>query len=355
MDMEVIVTKDKLSEATSKGIITQNQEECLWNLFITGSNIDAETSKSITRESAFIKMLYYSGTFIIIGAMGWFMNRAWDTWNGAGVAAIALVYALGFILTGRAFSSKSKVLSNLFYVIAVAMTPLFTYGIQKWLGIWPGKYPGDYRDIHTYIKGGWMVMELVTLVVGTVALRYIKIPVAMAIPAFILWYMSMDITPILFGDDYNWINRKYVSITFGAIMIVVAFIIDKRRSVDYGKWLYIFGGVAFWGGLSTFNSSNEWSKFLYFLINVTMMCVGTLLARRVFIIFGSLGCIGYIGHLAYSVFRNSSFFPIALAGFGLFVVFVGWFCHKNRETIKEKIFAITPQAVLNILPQNRSE
>ena len=139
--MKVIITRDKLSEATSKGIITQNQEDDLWNLFITGYNIDPETPKTTMSESAFVKMLYYSGTFVIISAMGWFMNRAWDSWYGAGIATIALVYALVFILTGKAFSNKSKLLSSLFYVMAVTMTPLFTYGIQKWLGIWLGEYP----------------------------------------------------------------------------------------------------------------------------------------------------------------------------------------------------------------------
>ena len=351
--MKVILTKDKLSEATTKGIITQSQAEDLWNLLIIGSSMDTETSESSTRESAFVKMLYYSGTFIIIGALSWFMTKVWDSWYGAGVAGIALLYALGFVLTGRTFARKSKMLSNLFYVMAVAMTPLFTYGIQKWLGIWPGEYPGEYANFHRYIKGGWMMMEVVTLVVGTVALRYIKIPVAMAIPAFILWYMSMDITPLLFGHDYNWTMRKYVSISFGLVMILVAFIIDKGKDMDYGKWLYIFGGISFWGGLTALNSSHEWSKFLYFFINVIMMCVGTLLGRRIFMIFGSVGCIGYIGHLAYAIFQDSAFFPIALAGFGLFVVFIGWFCHKNRVMIREKIFTVTPQAVIKILPGNR--
>jgi len=199
-----------------------------------------------------------------------------------------------------------------------------------------------------------MIMELTTLVVGTVSLRYIKIPLAMAIPAFVLWYMSMDITPLLFGRDYDWNMRKYVSITYGVIMLIIAFSIDSRKKVDYGKWLYIFGCVTFWGGLSILYSLNEWSIFLYFIINVIMMCAGTLLDRNVFIILGSLGCIMYIGHLAYSIFGDSSFFPIALVGFGLSIVFLGWFCNKNHETIRRKIFVITPKAVINILPQNRN-
>lgn len=351
--MKVSVTKEKLTQAIEKGIITPQQAESLWELLKADTNVETETLATNKSESAFVKMLYYSGTFIIIGAMSWFMNKAWDSWHGAGVAAIALVYALGFILTGKSFSKKSKVISHLFYVMAVGMTPLFTYAIQKSLGIWPGVYPGNYGDFHTYIRGGWVIIEWVTLVVGIVALRYIKIPVAMAIPAFILWYMSMDITPILFGNDHNWSNQKYVSIVLGLVMIAVAFVIDNKKSVDYGKWLYIFGGIAFWGGLSTLNSTNEWSKIVYFIINAMMMCIGTLLGRKVFMIFGSLGCIGYIGHLAYSIFWNSSWFPIALAGFGLLVVFIGWFFHKNRDAIREKIFAITPQAVINILPQNR--
>ena len=351
--MKVVITKEKLGEGTEKGIITQQQAEELWKLLSADVNIEAQKSQAIAGESAFVKMLYYSGTFIIIGAMTWFMNRVWDSWHGAGITGITVVYAIGFILTGKAFSKKSKVLSSLFYVMAVAMTPLFTYGMQKWLGIWPGKYPGDYRNFYTYIKGGWMLMELSTLLVGTIALRYIQIPIAMAIPAFVLWYISMDITPILFGQDHNWNNRKYVSIVFGVVMIMVAFIMDNRKTVDYSKWLYIFGGTSFWGGLSTLNSGNEWSNFVYFIINVFLMCAGTLLCRRIFMIFGSLGCIGYIGHLAYSIFQNSAFFPIALAGFGLLIVFLGWFCHKNREAISEKIFVMTPQVVIKMLPQNR--
>ncbi|WP_378953017.1 hypothetical protein [Pelosinus sp. sgz500959] len=351
--MKIIITKDKLSEATSKGIITQRQEEELWNLFCTNSSIDRENSKITPEESTFVKMLYSSGAFIIIGAMSWFMNRAWNSWNGAGIGGIALFYALAFILIGRIFSKKSKVLSDQFYVMAVAMTPLFTYGVQKWLGFWPDKFPGDYQEFHMYIKGGWMTIELVTLLVSTVALRYIKNSLAMAIPAFVLWYISMDITPLLFGYDDDWNYRKYVSIFFGVNMIIAAFIIDNRRTIDYPKWLYIFGTITFWCGISALDSTNEWSKLLYFIINITMMCAGTLLNRTVFIIFGSLGCIGYIGHLAYSIFYSSSFFPIALAGFGLFIILIGWFCHKNREIIKERMLEITPQTIIARLPQNR--
>lgn len=353
--MQVVITKEKLMAGVSKGIITGQQGEELWKLFSLEGCVEEDTRENITNESAFVKMLYYSGTVIIMGAMGWFMNKAWDSWYGAGIAGITLLYAVAFISIGRAFTKKSAVVKDLFYIMAVAMTPLFTYGIQKWLGIWPGIDPGGYQNFHMYIKGGWMVMELSTLLIGTLALRYVKIPFGMAIPAFILWYISMDITPLLFGQDHNWGIRKYISIVFGMLMISIGFSIDNKKKVDYSKWLYIFGGISFWGGLSSLTSSNEWSKFVYFIINSVMMGGGTLLQRKVFIIFGSLGCIGYVGHLAYSVFQDSALFPFVLVGFGLSIVFNGWFCHKYRENIRKKLVQITPQFIINKLPNNRGQ
>ncbi|CQR74751.1 hypothetical protein SOV_07750 [Sporomusa ovata DSM 2662] len=339
--MKIIVTREALSEAEKKGIITKNQEEFLWDFLHTNFEISKEASKNQERESAIVKMLYYSGACIIISSMGWFLTSVWDAWNGAGLAIMALVYAIGFILIGRSFAQKSIVFSHLLYVVAVSMTPLFTYGIQKSLNVWPG-------------NSHWVTMDLVTLAVGIIALRYIKIPFAMAIPAFVLWHISIDIGPLLFGQNDIWTYREYTSIIVGLIMIGIAFYIDRRKKIDYGKWMYIFGCMAFWGGISFLSSSSEFSRLLYFTINIILMCIGTLLERRVFVIFGSLGCIGYIGHLAYRVFRDSALFPFALTAFGVFIMFIGMYFHKHRKKINQKVFEITPRFIIDMLPKHRS-
>jgi hypothetical protein len=346
--MRVTIENKDLLEAVDKGIITKKQAQELWQLF--DRSIDtgqAEASSPIS------KFLYYFGALIVIGAMGWFVSTAWDMFGGAGLFTIAAVYAAVFVMAARRLRDKSVVLSGLLLVMAVCMTPLGVYGLQKWLGLWPQGYPGAYRSFHVWVKSGWFAMEVAAMIAGVLALRFARIPFAMAPVAFTLWYMSMDVTPLLFGEDRYWSYHKYVSVAFGLAMIALAFAIDRRSEVDYAKWLYIFGAIAFWGGLSAMDSRSELSRALYCAINVFMMFCGVLLERRVFLVFGALGTFGYIGHLAWRVFRDSLYFPFALSLVGLAVVYAGWVYHRRQGELNVFIRRITPGWVLRLLPQNR--
>ncbi len=60
--------------------------------------------------------------------------------------------------------------------MAVAMTPLAIYGLQRWTGYWQGVDPGIYRDFHTWTKGSWFLMELGTIIAGLITLRFVKFP-----------------------------------------------------------------------------------------------------------------------------------------------------------------------------------
>ncbi|MCF8006421.1 MAG: hypothetical protein K9K84_03340 [Methylovulum sp.] len=63
-----------------------------------------------------------------------------------------------------------------------------------------------------------------------------------------------------------------------------------------------------------------------------MICVGSFLARRVFIIFGGLGAAGYLAHLAYDVFKDSLLFPFVLALIGIAIIGLSviWQRHARR-------------------------
>src|SRR5207247_730974 len=123
-------------------------------------------------------------------------------------------------------------------------------------------------------------------------LPFMLMPVAVT-----LWYMSMDIVPFLFGADrvYDWEIRKFISLWFGLAMVLVAFWVDlrSRLSRDYAFWLYLFGVLAFWGGLSLMKSGSELGKLGYCGINVAMILLGAVIGRRVFAVFGGLGVAGY--------------------------------------------------------------
>lgn len=160
--------------------------------------------------------------------------------------------------------------------------------------------------------------------VAILALRWVRFPFLVAPIAFTLWYLSMDLTPLLFGKlEFAWHERLWVSLWFGLAMLLVAWLIDRRTREDYAFWLYLFGLMAFWGGLSFMGSNNELSKLFYCLINVVLMGLSLLLQRRVFMVFGTLGVFSYIGYLAQSVFRGSPLFPVALTLLGLGLIWIG--------------------------------
>ena len=341
---------EKLREAVERGIVTTFQAEQLQQLW--QEKTDAIQPVEI-RETAFSRFLYYLGTLIVIAAMGWLMNTAWESFRGLGLFMIAGVYAAVFCGMAWYLRSKSTVLSGLFVVMAVCMTPLAVFGLQAEWGIWPFEEPGRYRSFYHYIKGGWFPMEMATLAAGLVSLRYAKIPFAMAPVAFTLWFMSMDIAPILADGTYPSGLRERISIVFGLCMIVLACWVDRRARIDYAKWLYIFGGITFWGGLSLLRSTSEWSKLAYCLINVITMFTGLLLERRVFVILGGIGFFGYLGHLSWTVFANSFAFPFVLTAIGLGVVYCGWLYHRKYAAVQRWVDQVTPEALRKLLPRNR--
>ena len=171
--------------------------------------------------------------------------------------------------------------------------------------------------------------------------------------------MWMDAVMLLIDQDdmwnsYTWEFRAQVSMYFGIVNTLLAFWVDlrSRHTADYAFWLYLFGVLAFWGGLTSQNSDSELSKFFYFCINLAMVGLGALLVRKVFVIFGALGCCFYLGHLASNVFRDSWLFPVALTAIGLGVVYAGILWQKNEVRITRKARNALPKPVQELL-ENR--
>jgi hypothetical protein len=220
--------------------------------------------------------------------------------------------------------------------------PLAIFAAQVALGHWSGDKP--YRDYHVFIDGRWIMMELGTLAIGIALLWRYRFPFMLMPIAVTLWYMSMDLVPFLFGDWRDWDLRKFISLWFGLAMVLVAFWVDlrSRLSRDYAFWLYLFGVLTFWGGLSLMNSGSEWGKAAYCGINVAMILIGAVIGRRVFAVFGGLGVAGYLGYLSYKVFRDSLIFPFALSLVGLAIIALGVLWQRREARWSTELRAFLP-------------
>src|ERR1700689_1666804 len=299
---------------------------------------------------------YYFGALIVMSAMGWLMNLGWERFGGAGIFSLAALYAALFILAGRTlwYKENLKVPGGLLFTLAVWMTPLAIYGLERMTGVWPQDAPENFQSYHIWIKGSWIVMEVGTVLAGLIALKFIRFPFLTFPIAFSLWYMSMDLTPLLVGKQaFSWYERLWVSLCFGLLVLLVTYAVDRRTKDDYAFWGFLFGLAAFWGGLSLMDSNSEWNKFLYCLINIGLIFLAVFLQRRVFVVFGACGVFGYLGHLSYSVFKDSFLFPLVLSFLGLVVIFLGVQYQRHRDEIEAAILNLAPAGIRRLRPIER--
>jgi len=294
----------------------------------------------------FVHVLYYLGGMIAIGAMSIFMTLGWNALGGWGGFVTAVLYAvLALTLTHWFLEAKQlEIPAGITATLAVVMVPLAIFGAQMALGYWTDTK--SYRDYHVFIDWRWLMMEFGTLAVGAILLWRYRFPFMLMPIAVTLWYMSMDLVPFLLGQErvYDWEIRKFISVWFGLAMTLVAFWVDLRSrfSRDYAFWLYLFGVVTFWGGLSLMNSGSELGKLAYCGINVAMILLGAVIGRRVFAVFGGLGVAGYLGYLSYKVFKDSMIFPLALSLVGLAIIGLGVLWQRREAQWSAKLRGFLP-------------
>ena len=184
------LTKKKLESAAEANIISFQQVDTLYDFLLTQS----EGAPRFT----FIHVLYYLGGLIAIGAMTIFMNIGWESFAGAGIFFISLLYSGVGLKLSNVFSAKElPIPAGICATFVVCLTPLTIYGLQQWLGLWPDETV--YNQYHRYIKWHWIYMELGTLAVGVIVAWKYKYPFLMMPIAVTLWYMTMDVAAIISG------------------------------------------------------------------------------------------------------------------------------------------------------------
>jgi len=318
------IDEEQLQTAVAGAGLSREIGQRLW------SELSTATESEPRFEAAHVA--YYFGALLVIGAMGWFMTTGWDTFAGWQLFAISAGYAAVFLAVAWRLWPKPmfRIPAGLLATVAVCMTPLAVYGLERQFNFWPGTDPISYVRFHPYIDASWVLMEAATVIAAVIALRFFPFPFLTAPAAYALWYMSMDATELLFKTQWTWQEKCEVSIAFGLAMLIVSYLLDRRTRLDYSFWGYLFGLLAFTGGLSLCHSGSELAKFGYFLIHFAMIVTALILKRKVFLVFGGLGVFGYLCNEAYGYFRNSVAFPFILTLIGVGMI-IGAVQFKKRE------------------------
>jgi hypothetical protein len=346
-----------LNAAASEGILTPAQARALWQRWsVRGLSHAAPVAEPATRSTGpvfgFTHVLYYFGGMVAIGAMSMFMTLGFERLGAAGLLAIALAYLVACLKVADHFKARDlRVPAGILATLAVVLIPLAVWCAQSLLGLWPPGGPGSYSAYHTRIDWRWLTLEFATLAAGAAMLWRYKLPFMVMPLAVTVWYLSLDAANALMQNEgFDWQFTRDVSLVFGMATCVLAMWVDvrSRRSMDaearqdFSFWLYLFGALMFWGGLSLRDSSNEWGKLGYCLLNGAMVFGGAAIGRRVFTVLGALGVAGYLGYLAHRVFQDSLLFPFALTLLGLGVVALGVWWQRHEEVIQAHLRRLVP-------------
>jgi hypothetical protein len=112
---------------------------------------------------------------------------------------------------------------GLLMTVAVSLTPLLTYTVEKMAGWWPTSDPGAYKDFYPWIHGSWIVMELMTIAAAAAALKFARFSFLTAPMAFSFWFLSMDLAALIYKqNDLDFNKRKWVSVFVGLLTMFVA-------------------------------------------------------------------------------------------------------------------------------------
>lgn len=308
----------------------------------------------------FVNMLWYAGALIVLGAMGLFTTEAFGRWGEQALLATSLIYGVLFAAAG-AYLWKARDLrtpGGLLITCAVGMAPLFIFALQAMSGNDPTSAHSGYNDFYVWIKSSWLPMETGTIVAALAALAFFPFPFLVMVISFALWFMSMDLTPWIMDVEYfTWDQRAKVSMFFGLIMLAVAWLVDLKRwkGGDFAFWLHLFGLMAFWGGLTEQHSGDEFGKAVYCLINVGLVFLSLFLMRRAYAVFGAVGVMFYLGHLAHDVFKDSILFPFALSGLGVLLIAFGLLFHRYGGAVSKAFGELMPAHLKEFRPAHARE
>ena len=304
---------------------------------------------------SFTNTLYYFGGMLAIGAMTLFMTLGWELFGAWGVFVLALGYFSGALLVASNLLQKGlHTPAGILATLAVCLVPLAVWAFQMGIGLWPDGSHDSYRDYHRYIDWRWLTLEFATLAVAVVLLYRFKLPFMVMPVAVTIWYLCMDVTHMLMQlDGFDWEFTRDMSLVFGLATCAIAVWVDLRTRTaekeedrqDFAFWLYLFGAIMFWCGLSLRDSDSELNKLIYAVINVFLVFLGAAIGRRVFTVLGAIGVASYLGYLAYRVFEDSLLFPFALTLLGLGVVALGIWWQRNEAAIHDRLVGWLPAAL----------
>lgn len=344
------MSKDKLSFSNEdldkwveEGLITPEQITNIRAYVESKGSIEEQSSAGVEQKRGlnFISLAYYFGGFMILLAYTIFMGLEWEKLGFTrqiiySLGTIIVLWGIGYLLQTKGFRNAG----GLLIFAGTGIVPLLVSVIQRAIGWWPDKNFA-YRDFYRYIAQTWVPLELISIAITVFVIWRIRYTLLTLLIAFWAWFLSMDLTRwITKSTSWSWSDvEQTVSVIMGIGMLALGIYLQRKAKEDYSFWFYLFGHLLILSFFSSLTLDREGVLgIIYFVVYLLFVIASVWLQRRVFLVFGAIGCYGYLSYLAFQVFEGALGFVFALGGIGLLMVLSAVGYQKYARPWLEKQF-----------------
>jgi len=286
---------------------------------------DGTPSPEARRGFNAITVAYSLGALLVLFALAWFLVERWRVLGPFGVLVVALLYAAAFAVVGSQLRRRGfDVAGGLAIVLAVTMTPVWAWAVLRLTGAMPdpARSTDPLSRYDPYVASRLIVLDLATIGVALAALRRVRFSVLAAPIAVALVALLLHLGQALGDPRLSWYIGPYYECVVACAMIALAYAVERRQppDEDYAFWVYLAGLVMlFVAYFGVWSYIGRWRHALP-LVAVALVTASLYLRRRTLLVAGGIAAFGYLGYLAFDVFRRVVALPIALATLGLLVI-----------------------------------
>ena len=344
-----------VNTALERGIIDASQRERLLSLArelssdslsFNEPDTDAASTEKPSAEARggfnAITVAYSLGAMLVLFALGWFLVDRWRSLGPIGVFAVSALYAIAFAACAITLLSRGfRIAGGLASMLAVAMTPVWTWAMLRLTGLWPDPY--DVNDslsrYQPYLASRAIILDLATIGVALAVVRRVRFA-ALGAPLAIAFVALLVHLGVSLGDPrLAWYTGPYYQVVVACATLAVAYAVDRRqpRREDYAFWFYLGAVVMLFAGyVQVWSHIGAWRHALP-LVAASLVAAALYLRRRTLVIAGGVAAFGYLGYLAFDVFRRVVALPVALAALGLLVIVATVWMQRRFPTLVSRV------------------
>jgi hypothetical protein len=245
---------------------------------------------------------FLGGTFIFAG-IGIFIALQWDGMNSGQRVVVTLGTGLGAFVLGAVARRDRRVerAATPLYLVAALLEPI-----------------GMLVAFEEFGSGGdWRWASLATA--GTVAVQY-AFAFAVAKRSMLLFVaVSYAVVALWTALDLVGLDDNLIAMTVGASLMLAAVWADRSSRADITPLWYFIGAAASLGGLFDMVESSP-LELAFVAAAAGFVYLSVLLRSRTLLVVATLAILAYTGWFTSEHFADSIGWPLALVGFGLFMI-----------------------------------